>query len=80
MIRDVSLEKGLIKEPVEYEGRVQRVFVMDSSGSSGDNWNGFMLISGDGEKCGGLCDAKVPLLVKFKVTDSIESQEYTFLK
>lgn len=49
MILDVDLEKEFIRETVECERNVQRVFATDGLGSSSDKRNCFVLVSGGRE-------------------------------
>lgn len=50
MIQDVEWEKCFIRETVEYEKVVQRVFALDRHGPSGDRTNSPLLVSKSGKK------------------------------
>lgn len=67
-----------MKDPVKYEIRIQRVFLVDRFEASDDKRNRFVLDPGVGEKRSWLCVAKVHILSRKLFSRSIESQYYVF--
>lgn len=63
-LRGVHLEKGLIRDPVEYERRVQRVFETNRSRCTGEKNKSLVLVFGIGGKGDGLWVPKAPLLAR----------------
>lgn len=77
-IGGVDMDNGYIREPAEYEKRVQRVSATDRFGSSGV-LNFFALVSDGGNEGNGLWVAMKLLLFKMGGRGSNGSKGYMFL-